>query len=357
MRPICSRTPWLTLSLTEIGCVSAIMPGLVRSLLVAATVDGLILQPLHQRNPQSLHIKYATHEITYTGRRPNQNDATQECHGIIGTFFRPFQAISLTANRSIALGLLKVPPLSFLITITHRRQVAEISGLPVFVICNVSLIPLSSRLEATNAIKLAKTSSSPHCAQPVSDATDSEDSDGDGETTGNALHDNGEAADVSPVTASPAEEVPLGPESSKDHRATSNVARDVLGRKGQYGRFAEKWFSRKGWSVERRRVQGMSVDEQESSFSTLGDRSIDRAAGSLPAEEFPYRTPKTYSLLPKLLRTTKLLFSSQSFFFSYDLDITRRVGSPPPKGSDLPLIMAVDPLVRPQLQSPISQGC
>lgn len=333
------------------------MPGLVRSLLVAATVDGLILQPLHQRHQQSLHIKYSTHEITYTGRRPNPNDATQECHGTIGTFFHACQAISLTADESIALGLLQVPPLSFLITITHRRQVAEINGLPVFVICNVSLIPLSSQLEATNAIKVAETSSSTDSAQSVSNATDSDVSDDDGETSGNALHDDGEAADLSPVPASPAEEAPLGPESSRDHRATSNVARDVLDRKGQYGRFAERWFSRKGWSVERRRVQGMSIDEQESSAPTLGDRSIDQAAGSLPAEELPYRTHKTYTLLPKLLRTTKLLLSSQSFFFSYDLDITRRVGYQPPKGSDLPLIMAVDPLVRSELPFRFSQRC
>ena len=327
------------------------MPGLVRSLLIAATVDGLILQPLHQRNQRSLHIRYTTHEITYTGRRPNQTDATQECHGIIGTFFHAGRAISLTADKSIRLGLLNVPPLSFLITITHRRQVAEIDGLPVFVICNVSLIPLSSRLDATNAIELARTSSSTNSAPSVSNATDSEVSDGDGEDPGEGLHDDGEAADVSPVTASPTEEAPCRPESSRDPGGTSNVARDVLGRKGQYGRFAEKWFSRKGWSVERRRVQGMSIDDQRQPSASIEHvASADyRSAGSLPAEEPPYRITKTYTLLPKLLRTTKLLFSSQGFFFSYDLDITRRVGYQPPKGSDLPLIMSVDPLVRSQL--------
>lgn len=49
----------------------------------------------------------------------------------------------------------------------------------------------------------------------------------------------------SPVTR------PDGPE-----RSTSNVAQDVLARKGQYGRFAERWFSKKGWSTEKRRAQG-----------------------------------------------------------------------------------------------------
>lgn len=266
-----------------------------------------------------------------------------------------------------------MPPLSFLITISRRRQVAEINGLPVFVICNISLIPLSSRLDATKAIELARTSSSTHSAQSVGNATESEVSDGDGEDAGNALHDDGEAANVSPVTTSPADDASFGPESSRKRGATSNVARDVLGRKGQYGRFADKWFSSKGWSVERRRVQGMSIDDQrqpsvsvehagssnypstEDAFApTFGDPSTCQAASIPPTEKYPHRTTKTHTLLPKLLSTTRLLFASQSFYISYDLDITRRVGYQLPKGSDLPLIMSVDPLVRSQLPFPLA---
>ncbi len=57
----------------------------------------------------------------------------------------------------------------------------------------------------------------------------------------------------------------------------------------------------------------------------------------------------TYSLLPKLLRTTRILLASKSFFFSYEYDITRRLGSQgnqSMKGSELPLYKTVDPLVR-----------
>ena len=50
-------------------------------------------------------------------------------------------------------------------------------------------------------------------------------------------------------------------------------------------------------------------------------------------------------LLPKLLRTTRVLLTSNSFFYSYDMDITRRLGSTSTKASDLPLYKSVDPLV------------
>jgi SacI homology domain len=36
----------------------------------------------------------------------------------------------------------------------------------------------------------------------------------------------------------------------------------------------------------------------------------------------------TVPLLPKLLRSTRLILSSRSFYFSYDFNITRRMGDP-----------------------------
>lgn len=56
----------------------------------------------------------------------------------------------------------------------------------------------------------------------------------------------------------------------------------------------------------------------------------------------------TVNLLPKFLKTTRILLASKSFFFSYEYDITRRLGcqgSQTAKGSELPLHRAVDPLV------------
>ena len=51
------------------------------------------------------------------------------------------------------------------------------------------------------------------------------------------------------------------------------------------------------------------------------------------------------SLLPKLLRTLVLMLCSRSFYFSYDLDITRRLGTQLGRSKDLPLHKAIDPLV------------
>jgi hypothetical protein len=51
------------------------------------------------------------------------------------------------------------------------------------------------------------------------------------------------------------------------------------------------------------------------------------------------------SLLPKLLRTSQILFgSSKTFYFAYDLDITRSMANPPPPGTPLvPLHEHVEP--------------
>ena len=51
------------------------------------------------------------------------------------------------------------------------------------------------------------------------------------------------------------------------------------------------------------------------------------------------------ALVPKLLRTTRMLLSSRSFFYSYDLDITRRLGGEIMKNPEIPLSKSVDPLV------------
>ena len=53
----------------------------------------------------------------------------------------------------------------------------------------------------------------------------------------------------------------------------------------------------------------------------------------------------TNALLPKLLRTTRMLLSSRSFFYSYDLDITRRLGGEIMRNPEMPLSKSVDPLV------------
>lgn len=66
------------------------MPGLVRKLAIIAAVDGLILQPLSQRNqraPSAIRIDYQTHHITaleQEDKERNSSLASTEAHGIVG---------------------------------------------------------------------------------------------------------------------------------------------------------------------------------------------------------------------------------------------------------------------------------
>lgn len=168
---------------------------------------------------------------------------------------------------------------------------------------------------------------------------------------------------------------PVGP-----GRSTSNVVEDVISKKGQYGRFADRWFSRKGWSTDKKRVQGMSTDDAEKpqlanpQSNNPPDEKLVLKDGSnaletpeapdpIPKAEFPHKLgqstePDTNSasiastLLPKLLRSTRMLLDSRSFFFSYDLDITRRLGSQSTRPSELSLHKSVDPLVSQVLSFP-----
>lgn len=92
------------------------------------------------------------------------------------------------------------------------------------------------------------------------------------------------------------------------------------------------------------------------------DRAEDGDRSSPNSHDKPLSTPKdqasqlaeksalqgkeiTGKLLPKLLRTTKMLLASRSFFYSYDYDITRRIGDQGTKHADVPLHRSVDALV------------
>ena len=183
-----------------------------------------------------------------------------------------------------------------------------------------------------------------------------------------SYHSDGNITDDNPKISN-ALSPPYNTARRKSQEGNQGVAQDVINRRGQYGRFAERWFSRKGWTSERRRAQGMSADQEEKSEdSQVGEQAISNQVDidhqSLPKEDdtqpimTSYQASKdgpavasttkdvTSSLVPRLLRTTKMLFASHSFFFSYDYDITRRLGDQKTKSADLPLHRNVDPLVR-----------
>ena len=317
---------------------------LVRKLMIVAAVDGLILLPVAQRNQRpigGIKIQYASNEITSLRDEHEKPSESVNSYGIIGV---------LTVGLS-----------SFLISISSRQQVAVIFAKPIYVITRVAIIPLSSQAEAKKVLEQESSKKRPSSANANVDPTDSEASE-DEEASAN-VHTGTLESDNSPVSeTAESREVDTGGSAHRD----SSVAEDVFERKGQYGRFAEKWFSKKGWTSDKRRNQGMSTEvvpsEKGSSSprTSLSQDTIEPKEVLHGSAEQPGKQQKAFSnkgndqsgpsnvaetLLPKMLRTTKMLLSSESFYFSYDYDITRRLGKNEVKIRDLPLYKVVDPLV------------
>ncbi|KAL8759272.1 MAG: hypothetical protein Q9199_000885 [Rusavskia elegans] len=295
------------------------MPALIRKLGISAAVDGLILQPHSQRDQRAnpaLQIRYTTQGSATLISAPKNDlakSATLEIYGLVGC-------------------LLNIASASYLVSILRRQQVAQIRGSPVYVITSVALIPLSSQSDAEKAIEQTNKEVQRHTTHQ-------------------------EAQDVSIDSHGLADEDSGG----QSQEGNDSIAQDVMGKRGQYGRFAESWFSRKGWTTERRRAQGMSADDvgksegfrkgQKGDLHDL-EENIENDGKNLPGgptQRLPQQGASQgqdvmSTLLPKLLRTTKMLFASRSFFYSYDYDITRRVGELTVKTPNVPLYRSVDPL-------------
>lgn len=248
---------------------------------------------------------------------------------------------------------------------------AQIRGKPVYKITDVALIPLASQSDADQAIttarehlrRLNKTTGTDHGSESGSE---SESEEGAPSVTDSLLEEEtgAQAAEVKDAVTG---------QRGKAQPGTS-VAEDVIQRKGVYGRFADKWFSRKGWSADSRRVQGLTSDEdlRQNTISPPKNASGEGAsqfgqvtAGAskpdaiptddktVPEPVKPEEIPKalggekdatTIALLPKILQTTRMYFASGNFFFSYDYDISHGIGTQRPNSS-LPLHRQFDPLV------------
>ena len=261
--------------------------------------------------------------------------------------------------------MLSLSSRAYLISISRRKQVAQIQGKPIYVIQDVALIPLASQSEATTAISAAREK----LHQYLDEANDGTSAETD------SLADNASSSlqreDTSP--GSPTTPVP-GLEGTntieKGHKKATSVVEDVIGKRGAYGRFAEKWFSRAGWSNDKRRTLGMSSQEDVSSKTLneetgdLTEKPVD-ATGALESEAFTIKEgevqlPKDFqpsddmsmTLLPKLLQTTRLLFSSKSFFYSHEYDLSHSLGKQPSAGTTAPLFKQFDPLVGSTLNLP-----
>ncbi|KAK4104029.1 hypothetical protein N658DRAFT_419937 [Parathielavia hyrcaniae] len=301
------------------------MPGLARKVVICAAVDGLVLHPLNSRKdanqqqrssaPAPVRIKYGDASISPIPRDSAPDLLTLPPSG-------SFEAFGIV-------GLVKVFHYSYLISVTRRQQVAQIRGLPVYVVTEVALTPCTSRQDAAEAV--AKTAAALRERREKLHEEGGGGGEGDEGSAGGA-DDDGEVASEG--------EGPGLEASANAAVRRSSVAQDVIARKGSYGRFAQRWFSRAGWAMDQKRNMGLSVDERSAggeSGSKGAGEGKEAQAQSGPASDTDDNKVTAISLLPKLLRTSQILFgSSKTFYFAYDLDITRSMTNP--KVPDTPLV-------------------
>jgi hypothetical protein len=227
-------------------------------------------------------------------------------------------------------GLLSIASSSFLIAITRREQVAQIFGKPVYVVTDVAFLPLSSQREASKSITAAVESANARDFTADSDFSDSE--------TEDAAQRRDEAG------TSPQDD----DRGHQRERGGTNIAQDVFAKRGQFGQFASHWFSRQGWDAKK---SSAAESEDDSSSKNTKDsrtrktRSPSNAAEKVNAESkeseakseptggINENTPVT-AMIPKILRVSRMILVSRSFFFAYDIDLTRSLktlnGSPQP---------------------------
>ena len=238
---------------------------------------------------------------------------------------------------------------------------AQILGKAIYVISDVALLPLSSKYEAEAAVSEVHQEREKRLtnSEAGSDSSDGESvleptTEGQGTTDAHSL-------------PSPSSEAPADPNDGQDR---PGIAEEVFARKVQYGNFASQWLSRRGWAVpglraatdvEKSQTKNAAQATSPSSDTLQPSSQIDMEPGGNKtptieqeskespildhdATETPAQTA-ALALLPKLLRSTRLILSSRSFYFAYDYDITRRLGVAK-AGNVKPITAeAVDPLV------------
>jgi hypothetical protein len=254
-------------------------------------------------------------------------------------------------------GLITLASSSYLVAISKREQVAQIRGKPIYVITNVALIPLASQSEAQHAIQHAKSTLKSNKPESLDTSDDEDDSSSSG---ADEEHDDNASIGLP--------DEPLHVPKGSVNKATTVVA-DVIKNKGQYGRFAQRWFSKGGWKSDGIRKQGMSATEDDLSMEqkkqaedSLPDDKKDEVESApvdtqsqppptdeeqLTAEPTPVAPGDTTlaTLIPRILKTTNLYFTSRSFYFSYDYDLSRSISRQESSSASVPLYKRFDPLV------------
>lgn len=230
-------------------------------------------------------------------------------------------------------------------------------------ITDVALIPLSSQQDAEKAINAAQHALIGGKNVDAGGIVDSDVEDDDGQSINEEDHED------SPVTPPP-EIASLEPPPSDPLKKSTTFVQNVIQDKGKYGRFAKHWFSKGGWTPSGRKGLGVAADEgsltqeqkkqaedalpasESAEDPKTGSDSLNEASEAEQkdaAEEEDQPSPKSGSVMdsltPRIVRSTRLFFSSSSFFYSYDYDVSRSLATQDPATSTLPLFKRFDPLV------------
>lgn len=221
----------------------------------------------------------------------------------------------------------------------------------------VAVIPLSSQNDAAKALLQAQRS-----------LTDKKDYSSGTDSSAESDSDQSDAPGLE-QTSSHQDGLPVGndgetPTAVAGHHNESHIAEDVIKKRGHYRRFASQWFFDKIWQGEgkasadagSRKLSDPAAQGRESnrdlkrrdSSESMELNETDSKGKAVSPPQAPASVEdevRTYELMPKFLRYTKMFFGSRSFYFSYDYDISRRFGTQNPQDSRLPLSTRADPLV------------
>ncbi|KAF1809852.1 hypothetical protein P152DRAFT_460954, partial [Eremomyces bilateralis CBS 781.70] len=199
----------------------------------------------------------------------------------------------------------------------------------IFTLTDVAIIPLSSQRDAETAIAHIRATQ-----QQTAAGEDAEDS----------------ASETESILSE--DSIPTPEREAKGSSTTSEVVEDVFGRKGMYGRFAQRWFSRRNWrgepevAAERRDEMELEELRKREARGEAGEEGLETPLDSTAVEDVNQdETPEPVKvdddmpepLLPKVLRVAKLLFTSRSFYFSYDYDLSRTVTEQEKEADSVPL--------------------
>lgn len=308
------------------------MPGLAKKLLVFAAIDGLFLQPVG--SGRGVKIDYGTsNKLTPTSKPEDGNEGGFEIHGIV--------------------GLLNLVSSSYLVSITSREEVANVWNKPVYAIRDVTLIPLASKAEASKAIASAQGARKQRANLAYGEETDDSDVGEDAEVSSIGSVD--DEPKQRPEDEAGALEVPK----SGIVKQSTTFVKNVVQEKGNYGRFASRWFSKNGGQTHARRSQGLTKEQEDQETQALPNEAAEARNADAKAEEndasgetastnVPTSGSKKRStierLTPRILRSARLYFSSSGFYFSYEHDLSATLKNSP--SSSLPLWKQFDTLVR-----------